>query len=60
MAIRADLTEVTDQHRTIEKQIIEEMGRPLVDDLKVSKLKRDKLRLKEEIAALDMNSKIVA
>jgi len=60
MAETANLAQLTDEHRTLESQIIEEMARPMADSLKISKLKREKLRLKEEIALLAAHSKEVA
>lgn len=60
MARRANLTLKADQHRKIEEQIVVEMARPVVDDLKVSELKRLKLRLKEEISNLSTETIAVA
>ncbi len=60
MAETANLAQLTDQHRVLEIQIIEEMARPMADSLKISKLKREKLRLKEEIALLNAHSQEVA
>ena len=60
MVVTANLAQMTDQHRVLEKQIIEEMARPMADSLKISKLKREKLRLKEEIALLNTHSQEVA
>jgi len=60
MVEMANLAQITDQHRTLEKQIIEEMARPMADSLKISKLKREKLRLKEEIALINAHSQEVA
>ncbi len=60
MAETANLAQITDQHRVLEKQIIEEMARPMADSLRISKLKREKLRLKEVIALLNTHSREVA
>ena len=60
MALTANLAQMTDQHRVLENLIIEEIARPMADSLKISKLKREKLRLKEEISLLDACSKEVA
>lgn len=38
------------KHAGIERQIHEEMGRPLPDESVIQSLKKRKLRLKEEIA----------
>lgn len=60
MTETANLAQMTDQHRVLEKQIVEEMSRPMADSLKISKLKREKLRLKEEISQIIAQSKEVA
>lgn len=60
MAEAANLAQMSDQHRMLENQITEEMARPMADSLKISKLKREKLRLKEEISLLTANSQEVA
>ena len=60
MTETAILAQMTDQHRLLEKQIIEEMARPMADSLRISKLKREKLRLKEEIALLNARPQEVA
>jgi hypothetical protein len=52
MALDARIRELGSRHQTLEAQIEDEMNRPYADDLKVQKLKREKLRLKEEIEAL--------
>ena len=60
MTETANLAQMTDQHRVLENQINEEMARPMSDSLKISKLKREKLRLKEEISQLSSHPKEVA
>ena len=40
------------RHASLEGQIAAEMLRPLPDATRISKLKRQKLRLKEEVASL--------
>jgi hypothetical protein len=52
MALDARIRELGSRHQTLEMQIEDEMSRPYADDLKVKKLKREKLRLKEEIETL--------
>jgi len=44
----------------LEKQIIEEMARPMADSLRISKLKREKLRLKEIISLINARPQEVA
>jgi hypothetical protein len=52
MSLFAHIEELTEKHRAIHREIETEMARPLVDGLKVSELKRRKLRLKEKIEKL--------
>lgn len=41
------------QHADLESKIEEELGRPLPDDSLIGNLKKQKLRIKDEIAQLD-------
>jgi len=52
MAIDARIRELGSRHQSLEQAIQDEMRRPYADDLKLRELKRQKLRLKEEIEAL--------
>jgi len=52
MSLLAHIEELTEKHPSLQRQIEEEMAHPLVDSLKVSELKRKKLRLKEKIEKL--------
>lgn len=52
MSIDAHIVELTDKHHTLEAEIEQEMERPFTDSLKISELKRQKLRIKEEIERL--------
>ena len=52
MSLLAHIEELSEKHQAIHRQIEQEMSRPLVDSLKVSELKRRKLRLKEKIEKL--------
>lgn len=52
MAVDAHLVELTDKHRALEQKIESEMARPLADTMKISELKKEKLRIKDEIARL--------
>ncbi|MGO8954252.1 MAG: YdcH family protein [Rhodomicrobium sp.] len=52
MSLFAHIEELSEKHQAIHRQIETEMSRPLVDSLKVSELKRRKLRLKEKIEKL--------
>ena len=52
MALDAHVAELTDKHSALEKQIENEMARPSSDDLEITKLKREKLRIKDELERL--------
>ncbi|MGI8726043.1 MAG: YdcH family protein [Methyloceanibacter sp.] len=49
MALDAHLVELSERHRALDRKIEEELARPTADDLKIAELKRQKLRLKDEI-----------
>jgi hypothetical protein len=48
----ARLSTLTAKHAELEREIDEENRRPMPDSLHLSELKRQKLRIKEEIARL--------
>ena len=52
MALSAHLAELVEKHRLLERKIEEEMARPGSDELIVRRMKREKLRLKDEIERL--------
>jgi hypothetical protein len=52
MAIEARIRELGMRHQTLERAIEDEMNRPAADELRLMELKRQKLRLKEEIEGL--------
>lgn len=52
MAIDARIRELDSRHQALERQIDEEMSHPSSDDLRVRELKRQKLKLKEQIEGL--------
>jgi hypothetical protein len=52
MALDAHLEELSEKHRALDQKIEEELARPTADDLKIAELKRQKLRLKDEIERL--------
>ena len=54
MALDAHLGELSDRHRALDRKIEEEMARPMADDLKIAELKRQKLRLRDEIERLKL------
>jgi len=54
MALDARIRELGNRHQTLERLIDDEMSRPASDDIRLKELKRQKLRLKEEIENLRM------
>lgn len=44
------LNSLRSKHATLEREIDEEIHRPLPDELRLTELKREKLRIKDEIA----------
>lgn len=52
MAVDARIRELGNRHQSLERAIQEEMSRPAADDLRLRELKRQKLRLKEEMEGL--------
>lgn len=52
MAIESRIRELDTRHRRLDETILEEMNRPFADSVKLTELKRQKLKLKEQIAGL--------
>ena len=52
MALESRIRELDARHKTLEEAIRTEMRAPASDPVRVSELKRQKLKLKDEIAAL--------
>lgn len=52
MALEAHIKELTDKHKKLEEQIAAEMAHPVWDEIRVASLKKEKLRLKDEIERL--------
>ncbi len=52
MAIEAHIRELSQRHQVLERAIEDEISRPAADTLRLSELKRLKLRLKEEMETL--------
>lgn len=52
MALEARLRELDNRHRKLDRTIEQELTRPASDDIRIAELKRQKLRLKEEIEGL--------
>ena len=56
MAIEARIRELGVRHQTLERAIHDELTRPAADDLKLRDLKRQKLKVKEEMESLRAHS----
>ena len=52
MAVQARIRELGARHQSLERAIEDELSRPAWDDMRLRELKRQKLRLKEEMEAL--------
>jgi hypothetical protein len=52
MAIASHLAELSEKHRLLERRIEEEVARPAADDVTIRRMKREKLKLKDEIERL--------
>ena len=52
MAVQARIRELGNRHQTLERAIEDELSRPVSDDLRLREMKRQKLKLKEEMESL--------
>jgi hypothetical protein len=52
MAVQARIRELDARHQTLERAIEDELSRPAWDDMRLKELKRQKLKLKEEMEFL--------
>jgi hypothetical protein len=52
MTVTERLTELERQHKALDHEIAEALGQTLIDDLKITELKRRKLMLKDQIERL--------
>lgn len=52
MAVEARLRELGARHQSLEKAIQDELRRPAADEDRLKELKRQKLKLKDELEAL--------
>lgn len=57
MALSAHLQELSEKHRQLERRIEEEMARPGSDDLEIRRMKQEKLKLKDEISRLQVETR---
>lgn len=52
MGLESHIQQLSDKHRRLEETITEELAHPGYDELKISAMKRQKLRIKEELERL--------
>lgn len=52
MSLNGRISELANKHRQLDEQISEEQKRPSGDDLVIKDLKRQKLRIKEQLRHL--------
>lgn len=52
MGLESHIQQLSDKHRRLEETIADEQAHPGFDELKISAMKRQKLRLKEELERL--------
>lgn len=52
MNLAGHISELRKKHETLSKRIESEQRRPAADDFELARLKREKLKLKEEITRL--------
>lgn len=52
MALNAHLVELDEKHRLLEKKIQEATARPGSNEVEIRRMKREKLKIKDEIARL--------
>ena len=52
MALHAHLAELSEKHKLLERRIEEELSRPSSTDVEITRLKLEKLKLKDEISRL--------
>ncbi len=57
MTFAGHLAELSEKHRSLELKIQEELARPSADELQISRLKKEKLRIKDEMIKLQSNSR---
>ena len=55
MALAAHIAELAEKHKLLKRRIEEEDARPGSDDAEIHRLKLEKLKLKDEIAHLELN-----
>jgi hypothetical protein len=57
MSLAAHLAELSEKHKLLERRIEEELARPGSSDLEITRMKREKLKLKEAIVRLQSQTR---
>jgi hypothetical protein len=57
MSLAAHLAELSEKHKLLERRIEEELARPGSSDLEITRMKREKLKLKEQIVRLQSQTR---
>jgi hypothetical protein len=57
MTLAAHLAELSEKHRLLEMKIQEALAHPGADDLEITRLKLEKLKLKDEMAKLQKQTR---
>ncbi|HWV81886.1 MAG TPA: DUF465 domain-containing protein [Hyphomicrobiaceae bacterium] len=52
MSLHAHLAELSEKHKLLDRRIEEELSRPGSSDVEITRLKLEKLKLKDEISRL--------
>lgn len=52
MSLHAHLAELSEKHKLLDRRIEEELSRPGSSDVEITRLKLEKLKLKDEIGRL--------
>lgn len=58
MSLSSHLVELRRKHASLEQKIEQELRSPAADELQITELKREKLRLKDEITRLGASETI--
>jgi hypothetical protein len=57
MSLAAHLAELSEKHRVLERKIEEAMAHPSTDAAEITRLKREKLKLKDAIKRIDAGTR---
>ena len=58
MALQSHIEELSEKHRALERKIEQELASPASSDQTIAELKRQKLKLKDEIEKLKAGHKL--